>query len=323
MRLNLPILDLLDNCQNILIAGGGGGFDIYAGLPLYFTLRDAGKNVHLANYSFMDFTLVKLLSHPILEIDDLLIGAQGSMAHNPPYYPEGYLVQWFKEVRSEDVTVWLFDRTGAVPLAKAYQHLIQKFAVQAVILVDGGVDSLMRGDETAPGTLIEDSISLAAISQVDVPVKLLACVGFGTEVEENLCHHHALENMASLAKVGAFYGACALTKAMPVFQHYEAACRYAWDNHPQSHKSHIHTRIIPAVQGEFDDFHLYSDDKMLPIFISPLMSLFWFFNAQIVFERNMLTQKLISTQTATECRNIGMMRYVSEPQKRPVKRIPY
>jgi len=34
MKLNLPILDKLDGCERILIAGAGGGFDIFAGLPL-------------------------------------------------------------------------------------------------------------------------------------------------------------------------------------------------------------------------------------------------------------------------------------------------
>ena len=57
MQLNLPILHLLEKSQSILIAGAGGGFDVFAGLPLYFALRDLGKNVHLANYSFTDPTL--------------------------------------------------------------------------------------------------------------------------------------------------------------------------------------------------------------------------------------------------------------------------
>ena len=42
----------LEKAQNILIAGAGGGFDIYSGLPLYFNLRAQGKRVHLANFSF-------------------------------------------------------------------------------------------------------------------------------------------------------------------------------------------------------------------------------------------------------------------------------
>lgn len=36
----------------MLVAGAGGGFDIYAGLPLAFALEAEGKDVHLANLSF-------------------------------------------------------------------------------------------------------------------------------------------------------------------------------------------------------------------------------------------------------------------------------
>ena len=54
MELNLPILDQLAKCQNLLIAGMGGGFDIFCGLPIYLELQRRGQKVHLANFSFSD-----------------------------------------------------------------------------------------------------------------------------------------------------------------------------------------------------------------------------------------------------------------------------
>ena len=36
----------------MLIAGAGGGFDVYAGLPIALALRDAGKEVFFANLTF-------------------------------------------------------------------------------------------------------------------------------------------------------------------------------------------------------------------------------------------------------------------------------
>lgn len=48
----IPLFDRLEQSQNVLVAGAGGGFDIYAGLPLAFALAALGKNVHLANLSF-------------------------------------------------------------------------------------------------------------------------------------------------------------------------------------------------------------------------------------------------------------------------------
>jgi hypothetical protein len=51
-----PIQSVLRNLDvPILIAGCGGGFDVFGGLPLYFSLKEAGKTVYLANYTFSGF----------------------------------------------------------------------------------------------------------------------------------------------------------------------------------------------------------------------------------------------------------------------------
>ncbi len=298
MQLNLPFLDRLANSKQILIAGAGGGFDIFSGLPIYFALRDIGKSVHLANYSFSDFGLVEVVSQPERLANGLVLGAHGAINHALPYYPEGYLSRWFDEVRGDDVTVWMFNRTGVEPLAKGYRALVDHLKIDTLILIDGGVDSIMRGDEVGSGTMVEDSITLAAVSHIDLPVKILACVGFGTEVEEALCHFNALANMAALAKAGAFLGGCALTPQMEAFQLYEAASRYVWEQ-PGHARSHISTRIIPAVNGEFGDFQLY-EDGWSKVCLSPLMSLYWFFDVPAVTASNLLVPLIGKTQTTHE-----------------------
>jgi hypothetical protein len=321
MRLNLPILDLLENSESILIAGAGGGFDVFSGLPLYFTLRELGKTVHLVNFSFSDFTLAQAVSEPEVLIEGLLMGAHGTIYHALPYYPEGYLSRWFEETRGEAVTVWMFNRPGAAPLAEGYARLVRHLGIDAIILVDGGVDSLMRGDELGAGTLVEDTLTLAAVEPLNVPVKILACLGFGTEVEEAVCHHHALENMAALVKDGAFLGSCALTPQMPAFQQFEAASRYVWEQ-PNHHKSHISTRIIPAVHGEFGDYHLYPDDRGSYLFISPLMSLYWFFDANGVARRSLIIDALRST-TSTSQAMLITAEFRASLKSRPRRDIPY
>ncbi len=50
--LRLPFFDSLRDAQTVLLAGMGGGYDIYSGVPLYCGLCAAGKTVHLANLSF-------------------------------------------------------------------------------------------------------------------------------------------------------------------------------------------------------------------------------------------------------------------------------
>lgn len=322
MQLNHPLDSYLTDCKRVLIAGAGGGFDVFAGLPLYFALREQGYEVHLANYSFVNFGAAKLISRPQILIDTMLIGARGGVIREYDYYPEGFLAQWFEQERGEDVTVWMFNRVGVLALLTAYRTLVEHLGgVDAIILVDGGVDALMRGDETGPGTLLEDSISLAAVEVLEgVRVKILANLGFGTEVEEAVCHHHALENIAALAMEGAFWGGCALTPQMEAFQLYEAACRYVWEQ-PTHYRSHISTRVIPAVQGHFDGYRMYDDPEM-PAFLSPLMSLYWFTDAQAVARRNLLIEELRDTYTFDDASR-AMMAYRMQVDLRPRKNIPY
>lgn len=50
-KLRLPYA--LESSQRVLVAGAGGGFDVYAGLPIYERLRSLGKTAFLANLSFV------------------------------------------------------------------------------------------------------------------------------------------------------------------------------------------------------------------------------------------------------------------------------
>ncbi|MFC6933743.1 DUF1152 domain-containing protein [Actinomadura yumaensis] len=51
----------------------------------------------------------------------------------------------------------------------------------AVVLVDGGTDILLRGDEAGLGTPEEDMASLAAVRGLDVPEKIVVSLGFGVD----------------------------------------------------------------------------------------------------------------------------------------------
>lgn len=322
MPLNLPILDRLAGCQSILIAGGGGGFDVFAGLPLYFTLRELGKTVHLANYTFCDLDLTAEVSRIEVLEKDLLAAAYGEVTTPLDFLPEAYLSQWFHETRGETIPVYMLADVGAERLTTAYQRLVEHLRVDAIIIVDGGVDSLMRGDEEGAGSLLEDTLTLIAVNNLDVPVKMLACIGFGAETEEGVCHYNALENMAALVKDGAFLGACAALKEQEAFQLFEAACRYVWDQ-PNHRPSHISTRIIPAVQGEFGNFHMHPYYRYTTLFISPLMSLYWFFDAAAVLRRNLYADLLRHTLTKEQAYLVTFMADERPKITRPRRAIPY
>ena len=323
MQLNLPILHLLQDSETILIAGAGGGFDVYAGLPIFFTLREMGKRVHLANYSFSDAPLAEMVTDIDEVIPDILLACKGEMKHDMYYYTEGYLSDWLAKNTDIEPAIWMFPNPGVIQLEQAYQRLHEILHFDTLILVDGGVDSLARGNEQGPGSMLEDSITLVATASLDIPRKLLACIGFGTEVEEHLDHYATLENMSAIAKGGGFYGSCSLTKEMPVFEKYESACRHAWEGENRA-KSHISTRIIPAVHGESGDYHMYEDrDHRTRLFISPLMGIYWFFDANIVTARNLTVGAIKNTVTKDDTRRAMLTWFAMHRDKRSRKQIPY
>src|SRR5262245_53750743 len=126
--LRLPFFAELGPAQNILVAGAGGGFDVFSGLPLYFGLRAIGKKVHLANLSFshLDAATGLRLHAAVLEVTaDSQVTAS--------YFPEFHLSRWFRQ-QGQEVPVYCFERTGFKPLAGAYRALVQHIQVDTVIL---------------------------------------------------------------------------------------------------------------------------------------------------------------------------------------------
>ncbi|MFT3892597.1 MAG: DUF1152 domain-containing protein [Anaerolineales bacterium] len=289
MELNLPTLNQLSKCKNLLIAGMGGGFDIFCGLPIYFELKKHGINAHLANFSFSDIENVDFG----IRLSKTLVGVTPKVERVYPYFPEFHLVNWFKQTRNEDVTIWCFHKTGAAPLTENYKLLAKHLSLDGILLIDGGVDSLVRGDEAEMGTAIEDLTSLYAVNQLtNVQTRLLACIGFGAE--QNLTHAHIFENIASLTKAGGFLGSCSLTPQMESYQAYDEAVTFVQSNEFQD-PSVINSSIVSAARGNYGDYHLTEKTKRSKLWISPLMSLYWFFNFDCVVKQNLLLPEMEGT----------------------------
>jgi hypothetical protein len=198
-------------------------------------------------------------------------------------------------------------------------NLISHLAVDGIVLIDGGVDSLIFGDEAAAGTFIEDSISLAALGALDdVPVRILGCVGLGAE--QDMAYAHIFENIASLAAGGDFLGVCSLVRQMPAYQAYESAVLFV-QNMPLQDSSVINSSIISAVRGQHGDYHLTARTHGSPLWISPLMALYWFFDLPAVAARNQLLAQASTTETFREAMRALMIARRALPQ-RPSRRIP-
>jgi hypothetical protein len=276
------------------MAGMGGGFDVFCGLPIFLELEQLGYNVHLASLSFSDIAGL----NDGEQLTDTLVGVTGDIEGIFDYFPEYYLAQWFYDERNEEVTIWCFEKTGARPLIKNYQTLVKHLGIDAIILVDGGVDSLMQGNEPEPGTLFEDSLSLLAVNELKtVRNRFTVCLGLGAEAEVG--YAHLFENIATLTKMGAFRGSCALTREMQCYKHYEEAVMYVFDQQP-AYSSVINASVISAVRGEYGNYHLTKRTQGNRLYISPLMSIYWFFDLPRVAQQNLLLPHLRLTHDVEE-----------------------
>ncbi|MCE9668401.1 DUF1152 domain-containing protein [Myxococcus stipitatus] len=288
-----PLFERLASARHVLIAGGGGGFDVFSGLPLYFRLRELGKQVSLANLTFTDLGRVDAapVAPGVVRVDATTPGPRG-------YYPEGLLSQWFA-ARGEQVPVYCIERVGMAPVRASYAALHALLGFDAVVLVDGGTDILMRGDEVGLGTPHEDIASLGAVHALPVRDKLVVCLGFGVDRYHGVCHAHFLESVAALSKAGAYLGVTALLEPMPEAALFKEAVTYVCQRMPQA-PSIVSLSVVSALEGEYGDVHRTERTRGSTLWINPLMSMYWAFDLGAVARRCLYLDALRDTQTHWE-----------------------
>jgi hypothetical protein len=315
MELNLPILDRLKSCQNLLIAGMGGGFDLFCGLPIYFELLRRGQRAHLANYSFAPAPLLRRREG----LTDTLVEVTADVKGPAVAFPELSLTRWFRERRGEEAPIWCFAKTGPRRLRADYRALVDHLGIDGILLVDGGVDSLLRGDETEVGTLIEDATSMVAVNALEhVPLRLIACIGFGAE--RDMVHAQVFEDIAALAAADGFLGSCSLVRQMEAYQAYEEAVTFV-HSVPFQDPSIINASILSAVRGHHGDYHLTQKTKGSRLWISPLMPVYWCFEFAAVVERNLFLAEIMETDSFMEAAT-AFLQWRQRARVRPASRIP-
>lgn len=313
----IPIFEELKESKSILLAGAGGGFDIFSGIPLYFNLKKQGKKVILANFSFTwlnETTSEKVYPYcyKIRSGDSDLSGRN--------YFPERYLKLWLG-LQGENVEIYGFEKTGVNPLKDAYKYLIKKHEIDTVLLVDGGTDSLMFGDEDGLGTPQEDICSMAAVYRSGIKKQFLLSVGFGIDHFHGVSHFRFLENVAQIAKEGGYLGMFQITKEMEEAEKYIEAVKFA--NEKMSGKeSIVSNSIVSALEGEYGNHHRTKRTNGSELWINPLMTIYWCFDLRRVIQKIKYFDKIRNVNTIGEF-NGQLSKYRNELSKmRDKKQIP-
>jgi hypothetical protein len=279
-------------------------------VPLFVELSERGIHADFANVSFTAL--------------DVLPGAAAHPSHAclyrlTPYHaipsaycPEAWLARWLSDRGAAVPQVWTFAKVGVRPLRAALQHLCLELGTDLVVLVDGGIDLVLRGDETSIGTPSEDLATLAAVNALSLP-SIATCIGFGTELREGIAHAQVLERFAELQRTGGFLGAVSLEAESPAGAAYLSAIELIAAGQRGQRGTHIHRTIAAALRGEFGG----EGD----VWVSPLAAVRWFFETKVLASTHLFLRHLVDTESMFEVTNV-IRACRKALETRPATRIP-
>jgi hypothetical protein len=285
--IEIPAYDRLRAANSILLFGAGGGYDILGCVPLLAALSALGKRVTLAGVTFSS-----LGGRPDTTADathSCLLAVGGEAATETIYCPEAWLARWLSGRRLGD-SIWVVSKVGVRPLRAAMAYLVEKVSADAVVLVDGGVDILLKGDETSVGTPTEDLASLCALSGLDVPARMIMCLGFGSELRDGIPHAQVLERISELARLGGYLGAVSLHPQSAEGAAYLEALHFVQAGQTQQRGSHVQGTVAAAMAGTFGGA---TQDQ----WVSPLSTLCWFFSVPEVAQSHLFLGRLEQTDS--------------------------
>jgi hypothetical protein len=294
--------------QTVMLCGCGGGFDFVHAMTLVPELVRLGKRVVIGSYSFGDPVRIGGAEVVFAEGDAIAFRVDASCRADPYYGPEVAIAAFLDERapdRAPHSLYAYYARAFSPPtLARLYAMLVERHAVDAIVLVDGGSDSLMVGDEEGLGDPIEDAVSVAAVASLSgLRAKILISVGLGADRWNHVSDAASLRAIAELTSLGGYLGAVALEPAGAAFEFYRACVESIYAR--QEFRSVLAGAILAAGAGRFgpSGATAYHDGRVADgeLFLWPLMAILWGFDVDAVAARSQLVAWLRTATTVEDC----------------------
>jgi hypothetical protein len=184
--------------NRVLILGIGGGGDAISALPTIQHLRKKGKEIILANTHYTSDVI------NFRTFSQRQIGPSGFIMSGQPF-PESnarcieLIVASFLHVP----TYSCISNYGSIGLLQSLELIIQENAIDAVIAIDGGTDSL-AGVDTNITSVINDAISLGAISKLNLKYLPLGIIGCCADLEMDIFKF--MEKLSFIMRNDAYIG---------------------------------------------------------------------------------------------------------------------
>jgi hypothetical protein len=118
-------------------------------------------------------------------------------------------------------------------LSRLYRQLIAAHDIDTIITLDGGTDSLMKGDEDGLGDPIEDCVSVtttALLTKEDgIRHKFLLAVGFGMDRFNNVSDADSFRAVAEITALGGFLGSTSIEPTSACFEFYKDCVEFIYE----------------------------------------------------------------------------------------------
>ena len=275
--------------KTVLLCGCGGGFDFVHSLTIYPELLRLGKTVIIGSYSFGDPSKIGGAANVF---DQNGVVAKRVTAASTPeghYGPEvhvcSFLDQRYPSCAPHFVYAY-YARDFTVPLLKQfYGQLIETHSVDAIVLFDGGSDSLMAGDEEGLGDPIEDAVSVTTVACLNgLKARILISIGLGTDRFNHVSDAASLRAISELTRMGGFLGAVSLEPSGDGPCLYRSCLDHIYER--QGFRSVLAGTITSAVDGYFgmEQVPPILRGRVEPgqLYLWPLMAVLWAFDVETV-----------------------------------------
>lgn len=316
--------------RTVMLCGCGGGFDFVHSLLLYPELRRLGKTVVIGSYSFGDPRKIAGAVPVFTEGEAVAMRVSAESFADARYGPEVHVSSYLDKVypRSAPHFVYAYyARAFTVrALTRLYRGLIAEHAIDALVLVDGGSDSLMVGDEQGLGDPIEDAVSVATVAGLDtLRCRTLVVVGLGTDRFNHVSDAASLRAVAELTRAGGFLGAIGLEPASPGALFYRACLAHIYER--QGFRSVLAATIDSAIQGWFGSASVPPTlaGRVRPgeLFLWPLMAMLWGFEVEAVAKRSLIAGWIRDCDSVGECHAVlSRERTALGARRRKVENLP-
>jgi len=80
-------------------------------------------------------------------MDKLYLIDRYSSLTSGAYFPEGLFTQWASDYYNNDIIVYCYGNIGITSLVKCFDYIRESHKIDVIIVIDGGVDGIFRGDE--------------------------------------------------------------------------------------------------------------------------------------------------------------------------------